>query len=282
MAKNPGRGNKIFRRNSIPNLVGVNKTTAESTLTGLGFNYNTTNENTSDSNLNNTIKSQNIAPGTVEELGQMVNLVNYTFSFTPFGAFGFTPFGFTPFSFTPVFSFTPFAAFGFTPWAGPSGNCIHEDTLIKTESGDVPAKEIQVGDKILSFNILEIPLEDVQSSDWDWRNIAIPNLTIVDSVETTVTQIIPSEKQEIVYFNSQNDKKYSLTQPMFIKDSPYYFIKESGSVQIGDVLIKIDNNQIFEEVVYSINIEEGQTTVYQFSCEPQDWFIAGNYLVHNK
>lgn len=282
MAKNPGRGNKIFRRNSIPNLVGVNKTTAESTLTGLGFNYNTTNENTSDSNLNNTIKSQNIAPGTVEELGQMVNLVNYTFSFTPFGAFGFTPFGFTPFSFTPVFSFTPFAAFAFTPWAGPSGNCIHEDTLIKTKSGDVPAKEIQVGDKILSFNILEIPLEDVQSSDWDWRNIAIPNLTIVDSVETTVTQIIPSEKQEIVYFNSQNDKKYSLTQPMFIKDSPYYFIKESGSVQIGDVLIKIDNNQIFEEVVYSINIEEGQTTVYQFSCEPQDWFIAGNYLVHNK
>jgi hypothetical protein len=277
MAKNPGRGNKIFRRNSIPNLVGVAKTTAQSTLTGLGFNHNTTNENTDNASLNDTIKSQDIPAGTVEELGQVVNLVNYTFSFTPFGAFGFTPFGFTP-----VFSFTPFGAFAFTPWAGPGGGCIHEDTLIQTISGDIPAKDIQIGDKISSFNILEIPLEDTQSSDWDWRNIAIPDLTIVESVETVVTQIIPSEKQEVIYFNDENDKKYSLTQPMFIKDSPYYFIKDSGHIQVGDVLIQIDNNEIVETLVQSIGIEEGPTTVYQFSCEPQDWFVAGKYLVHNK
>lgn len=107
MAKNIGRGNKIFRRNTIPNLVGQSKTTAESTLTNLGFNYNTTNENTGDNNLNNTIKSQSIAAGENAALGTTVNLVNYVFSFVPFGAFGFTPFGFTPtFSFAP-FSFAP-------------------------------------------------------------------------------------------------------------------------------------------------------------------------------
>jgi hypothetical protein len=106
MAKNIGRGNKVFRRETIPNVVGQSRTTAESTLTNLGFNYNTTNENTGDSGLNNTIKSQSIAAGTVSSRGTTVNLVNYTFSFTPFGAFGFTPFGFTPFGFTP-FSFAP-------------------------------------------------------------------------------------------------------------------------------------------------------------------------------
>jgi hypothetical protein len=106
MAKNIGRGNKIFRRATIPNVVGQNKTTAESTLSALGINYSTTDENTADNELNNTIKSQSIPSGNVVALGTTVNLVNYTFSFTPFGAFGFTPFGFTPFGFTP-FSFAP-------------------------------------------------------------------------------------------------------------------------------------------------------------------------------
>lgn len=106
MAKNPGRGNKVFRRATIPNVVGQNKTTAEAALSALGINYSTTNENTGDSGLNNKIKSQSIPGGDVVALGTTVNLVNYTFSFTPFGAFGFTPFGFTPFGFTP-FSFAP-------------------------------------------------------------------------------------------------------------------------------------------------------------------------------
>jgi beta-lactam-binding protein with PASTA domain len=42
MAKNIGRGNKVFRRATIPNVVGQNKTTAESTLSALGINYSTT------------------------------------------------------------------------------------------------------------------------------------------------------------------------------------------------------------------------------------------------
>lgn len=46
------------------------------------------------------------------------NSVTTTFSFAPFGAFGFSPFGFSPFGafgFSP-FGFSPFGAFGFSPF----------------------------------------------------------------------------------------------------------------------------------------------------------------------
>jgi len=281
MAKNPGRGNKIFRRNSIPNVVGLDKTTAESTLSGLGFNYNTTNENTGDSNLNNKIKSQDIAAGTVEELGQIVNLVNYTFSFTPFGAFGFTPFGFVPFSFVPIFSFVPFGAFGFTPWV--VGPCVHEDTLIRTPDGDVPAKDIQINDVMSTINIQEIPLDAPDSDEVDWRSIAIPTLTGLGPHDTTVTAVVPSVVQEVVWFNGDSDSKFSLNHPMFIKGNPFYVFVEAGGITVGDILIKVESDgSITELPVTSVDTDDTSHTVYQFSCEPIDWFIAGNLLVHNK
>jgi hypothetical protein len=275
MAKNPGRGNKIFRRNSIPNVVGLDKTTAESTLSGLGFNYNTTNEGTGNSGLNNKIKSQDIAAGTVEELGQIVNLVNYTFSFSPFGAFGFTPFGFTP------FGFTPFGAFGFTPWV--VGPCVHEDTLIRTPNGDVPAKDMQINDVMSTINIKEVPLGGLDSDELDWRSIAIPTLTSLGNAETIVTEIVPSVVQEVVWFNGESESKFSLNHPMFIKGDPYYVFVESGGVQVGDVLIKVaPNGSIIEVPITSVDTDDSSHTVISFSCEPQDWFISGNYLVHNK
>ena len=282
MAKNPGRGNKIFRRNSIPNVVGVDKTTAESTLSGLGFNYNTTNEGTGDSNLNNKIKSQDIPAGTVEELGQIVNLVNYTFSFAPFGAFGFTPFGFTPFGFTP-FGFTPFGftPFGFTPWV--VGPCVHEDTLVRTPTGDVLAKDIEMDQEISTINIEEIPLSGEDYTEVDWRSIAIPTLTSQGMSVTKVTAIVPSIVQEVVWFNGDIDSKFSLNHPMFIKGDPFYVFVEAGGIVVGDVLIKIGlDGSITELPVTSVDTDDTSHNVYQFSCEPQDWFIAGNLLVHNK
>jgi hypothetical protein len=205
-----------------------------------------------------------------------------TFSFTPFSAFGFTPFGafgFTPFG---AFGFTPFGAFGFTPWAGPSG-CIHEDTLIDTTSGKVAAKDINVGDVFSTVNITEVPLEDVASSDWDWRSIAVETFTTSGLVEATVTEIIPSQKQEVIWFNEDDTKKYSLSQPIFVKGSPFYIVKEAGDIAVGDCLILINNDGSYEEVpVVSMSTDDTVHNVYQFSCEPQDWFIAGGYLVHNK
>ena len=260
MAKNPGRGNKIFRRNTIPNVVGQNITTARSTLASLGYNHATTTENTGDSGLSDKVKTQDKVGDA--QVGSTVNLVQYTFSFAPFGAFGFTP-------------------FGFTPWSGPS--CVHEDTLIRTPNGDVAAKDIKVNDTVLTINIEEIPLQGLDSSDYDWRSIAIPTLTSLGTLETLITRTEESIVQEVVWFNGESETKFSLKQPILIKGDPFYLFIESGGIKVGDVLIKVaSDGSVIEVPITSVETDDSSHKVYQFGCEPQDWFISGNYLLHNK
>ena len=302
MAKNLGRGNKGSRKNSVPNVVGVAKTTAETNLTNAGFVYNTTNENTGDAGLNNTIKSQSVAAGEVQAIGTNVNLVNYTFSFTPFGAFGFTPFGFTPFGFTPFgftpFGFTPVTAFGFTPFgftpvfsftpftvfSFTPPNCVDEDTLISTPNGLVAAKDLQVGDTVDTVLLEEIPLSDeTGENDFNYMGFVSETLTPTEKTTTQIVSIQPSPRDRVLSFNGEQDKLFSTSQPLFVKIDGFYQIVPAIALSVGNYLIQVNDDGTFTEILVN-SIEEilKDTTVYQFNCEPADWFIAGTYLVHNK
>jgi hypothetical protein len=220
------------------------------------------------------------------------------FGFVPFGAFGFTPFGFTPFGFTP-FGFTPFGAFGFTPFGAfgftPFGafgfsppRCIHEDTLIETVEGPKPAKEIQVGDVLKSVGLEEVPVSDgVGTGDFDYVGFESDTLTTTGQVEVVVSAVESQSRTSLIWFNGDSSKKYSLTQPIFIKKNDKadkkYEVVPTTVAEVGDSLIQINNDGSISEIeITSIDHDLGEFTVYQFSCEPQDWFIAGNYLVHNK
>ena len=206
------------------------------------------------------------------------------FGFAPFGAFGFTPFGFTPFGFTPFgftpFGFTPFGAFGFTPWGGV---CVQGDTFIRTANGLVAAKDIQVGDTFLTVDIPEFPLAGEGGADANWRDIATETVTVNGLVPVTVTVAEAREVQEVVWFNGDSDAKFSVDHPMCLKGTPFYTFKEAGGIQIGDVLIKInEDGSLLEVPVFQIDNDDTVHTVYKFGCEPQDWFVAGGYLTHNK
>lgn len=86
-----------------------------------------------------------------------------------------------------------------------------------------------------------------------------------------------------MYFNNNDSVKYSTEQPVFVKSDGIYTIKTTGLIVEGDYLIQINADGSYtEEEVVSIHQEGGIKDVYQFSCEPYDWFIAGGYLVHNK
>jgi hypothetical protein len=162
--------------------------------------------------------------------------------------------------------------------------CIEAETLIRTMSGTIPAKNLEIGDLVLTVDIEEIPVEGESSSEWNWRDISVSTLTPSRLVETRITNITETEVQEVLWINNEEDKKYSLTQPVFIKTTPNnYIVSEFGGLTVGDILIKINEDGSAEEVlIESLDTETLPHTVYQFSCEPQDWFIAGNYLVHNK
>ena len=61
---------------------------------------------------------------------------------------------------------------------------------------------------------------------------------------------------------------------------PFFF---SLIVPVGDFLISVNQNaELTETEILNIDYLTAYSSVYQFSCEPQDWFIAGDYLVHNK
>jgi hypothetical protein len=190
------------------------------------------------------------------------------FGFAPFGAFGFTPFG--------AFGFTPFGAFGFFQFGFAPSQCVHEDTLIKTPNGLIPAKYINVGDTIYTLDISEINSEDSLSFNSE-------SLISTGLIETEIQNIDPSQKDTVVWFNGDDSAKFSQEQPMFVKRDGQYGILPSGLVDTNDILIKVSpEGEIVETPVTEVNTQEGTFNVYSFSTGPKPWYIAGDYLVHIK
>ena len=57
----------------------------------------------------------------------------------------------------------------------------------------------------------------------------------------------------------------------------------TGAVSVGDYLVAVNvDGSLTEILVETIDAINKDAVVYQFGCEPADWFIAGGYLVHNK
>lgn len=294
MAKNPARGQNINPKNVIPNLVGMTRTTAQALLSSLGFTYSESSTNTSDAGQNDIISSQSVTAGNTELLGKQVPYVYQTFSFTPFGfapvfsftpspppIFSFTPFGafsFVTFSFTPfgAFGFTPFGAFGFLQFGFSPSQCVEEHTLVKTPNGDIPVKNLKMGDFIYSINIDEMSTNNLISFNSN-------TLTTNELVEVEIDDISVSQKDIVVCFNEDYLSKYSQEQPFFIKRDGSYGIISAGLINEGDYLIKINEDGTTEEsLINNVETLNGNFNVYSLSLSSQTWYIAGGCLVHTK
>jgi len=120
---------------------------------------------------------------------------------------------------------------------------------------------------------------DSKESMFAWSS---EGLTFGELIETDVMYLSP-KMSPCLYFNNDENSKFSFTQTIFVKREGTYKIVPTSDVEVGDTIIKVaEDGSKQEEVVETIhNIEEPQMT-YLIGCEPQDWFIAGGYLVHNK
>jgi intein/homing endonuclease len=140
---------------------------------------------------------------------------------------------------------------------------------------------LSVGDKVLSIKINELEPSLDTEIEFDLGE----SLTVEseDFVETTITNMVKSEKVGITYFNGDSSAKYSSEQPVFIKSEGQFKVRMVGNLVVGDMLIKVlDGGAYEEEEILEITVLEESATVYQFSCDEYHWFIAGGYLVHNK
>ena len=215
--------------------------------------------------------------------------------FPPFFPF-FPFFPYFPPYFPPFFPYFPF--FPFFPYFPPRfpyfpprfpffppyfrAGCIAADTMIMTSNGLVAAKDLSVGDMILSFEINEKDQDSESGNLFLWSSDSL-SLKSGNAVETEVIRIIEKTDSAIIYFNDDVDSKYSITQPVFIRSGSEYKIRTTGSLEVGDFIVNIDSDgNVSEKEILDITIEEDLGTVYQIDCEPYQWFIAGGYLVHNK
>jgi hypothetical protein len=316
------RGKHGVRKTSVPSVTGQSYTTAETFLTNLGFLYLFTTTNTSTESDNLKIYSQGLSSGTVVPLGTQIPMQYYVFTgpyFPPFFPFFpyfppffpyfppffpyFPPFFpyFPPFFpyFPPFFPFFPyfppffpyFPPF-FPPRFGPYFplNCVDGDTLILTSEGTKPAREIKVGDKLLTVDSRSLSDQNNKSP----LEINVNNLNITNMVYTNVTNLIVSDKQDRVYFNENKEAQFTETHPIFVKRNNEYRVVEAGTVQEGDILININLNELNKGIDISKVISENEVIkinkitldvakdVYTFSCDPHNWYFAGNILTHNK
>ena len=153
--------------------------------------------------------------------------------------------------------------------------------MVETANGPVAAKDLKVGDIILSVALAELGTEQMTPIEFAVGS----SLTFASEglVETKITAIVESVKSGIVYFNGNESAKYSSQQPMFIKADGEFHVRTTGNLVVGDILISVTADGTYEEQeITEITVLDGEATVYQFTCDPYHWFIAGGYLVHNK
>jgi hypothetical protein len=178
----------------------------------------------------------------------------------------FFPPGFGPF-FPPTFG--PF----FPPSFGPyfkSKYCIEEDSQLLTPNGYILAKDVKVGDILLTIDPSELNNGDMTS-----------DITLKDKVTLSETTVVKHEvsQKDLIKFND-SETLFSEGQPIFVKDGDLIKYKETGQVQVGDILVtlRVESCEILFETVETIEKLPAKD-VYDIRCEPSQWFIAGNYIV---
>ena len=185
--------------------------------------------------------------------------------FPPFFPPGFGPFfppGFGPF-------FPPFFPPGFGPWF-KSKFCIEEDSQLLTSNGYILAKDVKVGDVLLTIDPSELNNGDMTS-----------DIVLRDKVTLSETTVVKHElsQKDLIKFNG-SETLFSEGQPIFVKEGDLIKYKETGQVQVGDILVtlRVESCEIIFETVDTIEKLPAKD-VYDIRCEPSQWFIAGNYIV---
>jgi len=248
--------------------------------------------------------------------------ITTTFSFAPFGVFGFSPFGFSPFG---VFGFSPFGVFGFSPFGfspfgvfgfSPFGfspaaygvKCIDGETFIRikpgqgtqhtdSETGKVTlknsngeviakqAKDIAIGDTVFSLNYSEI---DPSTPDYEVFTWNSESLTLMGGAETTIVDVEESVRSQTVCFNGDESAQFTLEHPILIKKTTdgvsSHVFSMVAEIEVGDSIFKYNpsTGNTEEVVITSMDVITGSKVVYTFSAEPADLVIAGDIVTHNK
>ena len=228
------------------------------------------------------------------------NSITTTFSFAPFGAFGFSPFGFSPFGFSPFgfspfmafgfspFGFSPFMAFGFSPFGFAPRPCIASNTKLATmtKSGKlkwIKAKNIKLGTMVYSPTWDEFRSDEIESPYES--TVQYDSLTNLRLEPAEIVYIKPRPVEKTIVLNGNKKKRFSQTQPLLIvkKNDTKHSWVFAEDVKVGDLLWEydFDRRSFMKVLVKKVNVSERKDTVYAFDVKDLDTFIAGSIICHN-
>ena len=215
-----------------------------------------------------------------------VDLTVRQFSFTPFNVFGFSPFNVFGFSPTPAFAFAPFAVFGFSPFRvfgfSPTyfGLCIDQETPVLTKQGYALAKDIVVGDILITKTFKDIPM----TANDNLRTWSSENNKEYVTQESTVKIAQEGEEFTTVLINGDKYKRFSTTEEfLVVRDSKLIFVT-SSELKSKDLIVKNADENVADGLFYevrSIEVIEEVRKVYQYKVEPFGLIIADSLLINN-
>ena len=183
---------------------------------------------------------------------------------------GFPPY-FPPF-FPPSFYKGPsFPPIFFAP-PGFKGKCLAPDSLVYASSGWIKAKDVSIGDALVTISNDFIDLQSIS------ENRTSPSISGSVQFVQTFVKSVEYKMSKLVGFNNLG-KNFSTEHPIFIKCENGITYKNSEDIQIGDILIGIGPDAIITEtVVTSVEIDENESGVYDIRTEGNPWFIVNSTL----
>jgi hypothetical protein len=151
--------------------------------------------------------------------------------------------------------------------------CLVADTLITLSNGTTKLiQDIQVGDVLKSLDVAGMPLAPDQWYHW--------SSDILDYINSTSTVIGVSIHEFDSVININNGKLIATyTHNHVVKQNDVWYIRTTFELNVGDVLLDIDNNE-FE--ITSLVVVNAPITVYDIDVNNSNLYFANDTLTHNK
>jgi hypothetical protein len=163
-------------------------------------------------------------------------------------------------------------------YAGQSVACFLPGTMIRMSDGsEKDIEDINVGDKVLSVVIPDLPDEDLGYNVWK---------TFTSTDDMTNLEVSSARVEHIFYdymdgYYNINDGLIKVTaeHDFWIYTGEKWKWSNSKQLSVGDKLLDYEGN--LTEITSIENIVE-EVEVVNFDVEPLDIYFAGGLLVHNK
>jgi hypothetical protein len=162
---------------------------------------------------------------------------------------------------------------------------------VLTENGYKKAKDIEIGENLITANFDTMPIGDLNCSLGyvsdkctdivsEWNSEGLHNVTFNLS---KLTDIKTDLKTKTIYFNEDSSKELSLSEVILINRNDKFTFKCVSEIEVGDIIIASPAAHTdFEDLlVESITVVEKETKTYLFYRDPFGLLIVDGMLAYN-